>query len=433
MRWRRMALAAIVALAGLGPTVACSKTNENMGGSASEDFPRYQRGVLRPEPSQETTSPNAANRPGESETVAARELLVLALEVGEVWTSGGSRELIIEIAAIDAVTGRKVRSFRINSADEYISLDHIFLARDEVVTVSNRRVTRWSLDGQTSATLMKFSPGDRPTSAAVSHDGRMIAVGWEDPELRDNKRGGLAILDLITGRALYMWTMATFSDTLGGWPGPTAWHADDRGLELDGWTRSRMKGRFGYIRFDGTVARREEIVDAIDLAGRMVATIPSGWIHHCVAPAVGAEELVFLEPASGREVGRARMPGYALVTQAFEPQGNDVLIWAAPIQDGPPSMGTKCWTADARQFWLFSLPTGKLEPVADPEAVVTGWRERLLPAVPTVSCPGQEWPAVDMELPWRMSCSGGGEVSVAGRPVATATSGVVLGVVKLAE
>jgi hypothetical protein len=227
--------------------------------------------------------------------------------------------------------------------------------------------------------------------------------------------------------------MATFSDTLGGWPGPTVWHADDRGLELDGWTRSRMKGRFGYIRFDGTVARREEIVDAIDLGGRMVATIPSGWIHHCVAPAVGAEELVFLEPASGREVGRARMPGYALVTQAFEPQGNDVLIWAAPIQDGPPSMGTKCWTADARQFWLFSLPTGKLEPVADPAAVVAGWRERLLPAVPAVSCPGQEWPAVDMELPWRMSCSGGGEVSVAGRPVATATSGAVVGVVKLAE
>ena len=412
LRGGTLALAA--ALAGLALAGACSDADGDRSAT--------------PAP----TEPAATPTPGPTQGAPpGTDLLVLALEVGSAET--GTRSYpVVEIASIDPASGRVVASFRVGSADEFILPEWVFATGREVVTVSERRVVRWSLDGQELATLLRFEPTQRPTTAVLSHDGRMLAVGWESADLRDRDRGELIVLEAATGRVLRRWGMDILGGALGAWPAPIAWHADDGGLEVMGYAHRDGPGVFAAVRLDGEVTKRGATVAAVDPGGQMLATVPGGWSLACEGLGLGGEEVVFVEPVSGREPGRARLDGYALVSFIFEPGGAGVLLRGAPLQ-GAPGSRDRCWTWEGNATWLFYPATGKFEQVADPAAVVAGWRERLLPAVPAVSCPGQAEPAVGLNLPWGMWCYGGGEVSVAGRPVARATSGVVVGVVKTSE
>jgi hypothetical protein len=413
-RLRGATLVLAAALAGMVLAGACSDTD---GGSRATPAP---------------TEAAATQTPGPTQTVPpGRDLLVLALEAGTEQKDTRSYP-VVEIVTVDPASGRRVASFRVGSTDEFVLPGWVFAAGREVVTMSDRRVVRWSLDGRELATLLRFDPAQWPTRAVRSHDGRMLAVGWESADLRDFDRGELIVLEMATGRVLHRWGMDILREALGAWPAPIAWHADDGGLEVMGFAHRDGPGVFASVRLDGAVTRRGATVAAVDPGGRVLATVPGGWTFACEGLGLGGEEVVFVEPVGGRELGRGRLDGYALVSFVFEPGGNGVLMRAAPFQRLAGAT-ERCWTWEGNETWLFFPATGKLEPVADPEAVVTGWRERLLPAVPTVSCPGQTVPAVGLQLPWQMWCPDGGEISVAGRPIATATSGAVAGVVRFEQ
>ena len=79
---------------------------------------------------------------------------MLALETGTELTDTRSYP-VVEIVTVDPASGRVVASFRVGSADEFVLPEWVFATGREVVTVSERRVVRWSLYGQELATLLR--------------------------------------------------------------------------------------------------------------------------------------------------------------------------------------------------------------------------------------------------------------------------------------
>lgn len=355
----------------------------------------------------------------------AGEVLVLALQVGSE-SAGGRSYPVVEVVSVEPATGRRAGWFQIGGRDEFLSPGMVFVTGREVLTVSERRIARWSLDGRELGTILRWEADQRPTTAVLSHDGQLLAVGWEDADLLDRERGELLVLDSQSGQVVLRLGMDVLGPALGAWPAPAGWHADKGGLELFGYAHRDGPGVFASVRLDGRVETRGAVVAGVEPGGRLLALAPGGWAFACEGLGLAAEELVFAEPVSGREAGRIQVEGFALMPEVFSPAGTEVLLRAVPLREPAGGPGT-CWDWSGGEWWLYRVASGALEPVADAGALQAGWLAATLPAVPTAQCPADEraaWPGP----PWRMWCPEPATVSVAGQVVGTAREAAVAGV-----
>lgn len=352
-------------------------------------------------------------------------LVVVAAEVGGEETRE-RRYPVLEVVSFDAGSGEEVGRFRVGGSDDFIVPGMVFLIGREVVTVGEGRVTRWTLDGRQLATVVRWAEDQRPTTAAVSHDGRLLAVGWESATF-DRERGGLLVVELATGRVVREWGMDVWGPLVGAWPAPVAWHADDGGLELFGYAHRGGPGQFASVRLDGTMEARGARVAEVEPGGRVVALAEGGWTLGCEALGLAARELRFAEPVGGEELGRARVDGFVLSPVRFSPAADAAVLMAFPLATGSEP-GTECFRAGPSDLLLFSLATGKLERLQDPAAVAGSWNDRLLPAV---DCPGQAGELEAAREPTRtVYCPEGAAVRIGGREVLRAPALRLLGVAR---
>lgn len=359
---------------------------------------------------------------------AARPLAVVVVQTGHEDTPGRSYPLL-EVVSLDAVTGEEAARFEAGGRDDFLAPGMVFLAGREVVTVGEGRVARRALDGRELGVLIDWREDQRPTTAALSHDGRLLAVGWEDARLWDGENGGLIVVEVATGRVVREWGMDVFGPAVGAWPAPAGWHADDRGLEVFGFAHRDGPGVYAAVRLDGSVARRGPVVAGVEPGGRLIAAAPGGWTWACMGIAMAARELVFADPVSGREAGRAALDGFALSPLRFAPGADAVLIEAYPVRPAPAG-GGECYAWQAGpEVYLFTFASGKLERVRDPGAVAAAWSDPALPVIVCASAAADAGPWAEVRDPrWPVSCEGGAEVRVGGKVALRAEQLQVLGI-----
>ncbi|MCX7616933.1 hypothetical protein [Tepidiforma sp.] len=358
---------------------------------------------------------------------AARPLAVVAVQSGSEDTPGRSYPLL-EVVSFDAATGDEAARFQAGGRDDFLTPGMVFLAGREVVTVGEKRVVRRALDGRELGVLMDWREDQRPTTAALSHDGRLLAIGWEDAGLRDRENGGLIVFEVATGRVVREWGMDVFGPAVGAWPAPEGWHADDLGLEVFGFAHRDGPGVFASVRLDGSVARRGPIVAGIEPGGRLMATAPGGWTWACMGIAIAARELVFADPVTGREAGRAGLDGFAFWPMRFAPGADAVLLEAYPVRPAPTGGECYAWQAGA-EVYLFTFASGKLERVPNPGAIAAGWNDPALPSKLCASNAVDAGPWAEVRDPrWAVFCEGGAEVRLGGKVVLRAEQLQVLGI-----
>ena len=331
------------------------------------------------------------------------------------------------IRTVDLATGATVSSFDYGDvADPAVT--SVLTAEGGLVWVTQRALRAGSLDGVKWQRDFVPPEGLVVGDAAVSHDGRYVAVSVLEaqPESSQPLKGEVVIIDLHADPARGDPPPIQFDRSnpqLKNFPdfGALAWLADDAGVEVRGLTYNEGPGPLATLFRDGRVSVASGGWRLLSPDGKHVAVAGGA---ACLSP---AHDLSIRDPISDAVAFKVSDPGQAFIASEWAPDSSELLYASYQLDRDHPycddPQPTPVW-------WVIGSAGGTAKQIADPDVVRRAWYG---PNIAELQCPAAQPAAIAPPANGYLSCGDpypAGTLTIGGAVVGSATAVRTLGMVQ---